>query len=191
MTLLISNDPLALRQRLVDPSQPPPAGPAYFADAGHEVVGRGRIADAGGGWIALEEVEKIAPFRAWDEDGTVLAYNPDGPAREAAERPGQRRFRERLLRLYGGKCAVTGCDAEQMLDAAHLRSWRIDDEGVLLRADIHRMIDGGLAEIRGGRFRLLRPARASVAAAYGEYDGAKLAQPRHGSGRRNAPRRPA
>ena len=95
------------------------------------------------------------------------------------------------MRLYGGRCAVTGCDAEQMLDAAHLRSWRIDDAGVLLRADIHRMIDGGLAEIRGGRFRLVRPAPASVAAEYGKYDGAKLAQPRRESGRRAAARGPA
>lgn len=159
MTLLISNDPLAPRQRLVDPSKPPPAGRAHSADAGHEVVGRGRIAVAGGGWIVIEEIEKVAPFRAWDEDGTVLAYNPDDPSRVAAERPSQRRFHERLIRLYGGKCAITGYNAEQMLDAAHLRSWRLDDEGVLLRADIHRMIDGGLAEIRGGRFRLRRPPR--------------------------------
>ena len=172
MTLLISNDP----------SKPPPAGRTYFVDTGHEVVGRGRIADAGGGWLALEEVEKVAPFRAWGEGGTVLAYNPDGPSREAAERPGQRRFRERLMRLYGGECAVTGCNAEQMLDAAHLRSWRIDDPGVLLRADIHRMIDRGLAEIRGGRFRLVCPAPASVEAEYGKYDGAKLAQPRRARG---------
>lgn len=187
MTLLISNDPLAPRQRLVDPSQPPPAGQAHFADTGHRVVGKGRIADAGGGWIVLEEIEKVAPFRAWDEGGTCLAYNPDGPSRDAAERPGQRRFRERLLRLYGGKCAVTGCAAEQMLEAAHLRSWRIDDAGVLLRVDIHRMIDRGLAEIRGGRFRLLRPAPASLEADYGQYDGAKLAKPRESRRRAAAP----
>ena len=91
------------------------------------------------------------------------------------------------MRLYGGKCAVTGCAAEQMLDAAHLRSWRIDDAGVLLRVDIHRMIDRGLAEIRGGRFRLLRPAPASLEADYGQYDGAKLAKPRESRRRAAAP----
>ena len=175
--LLISNDPLAPRQRLAAPSAPPPDGAAWLADTGHRVVGRGRIAAAGNGWLALEGVEAVQPFRLWDAHETVLAYNPDGPTREAPERPEQRRFRERLMRAYGGRCAVTGCDVPDLLDAAHLRPWRLGGEGVLLRADLHRMIDRGLAALADGRFRLSRPAPAYVEAAYGEHDGARLRKP--------------
>ena len=178
MILLISNDPLAPRQRLADPGRPPPTGPARFADADHRVVGRGRIADGGNGWIELEDVEELDPFTFWADDETVFAYHPDGPTREAAERPDQRRFRDGLMRAYGGRCAVTGCDVPQLLDTAHLRPWRIDDEGVLLRTDLHRMIDRGLARIADGRFRLARPAPAYLDSRYGEYDGARLRTPR-------------
>ncbi len=185
MILLISNDPLARRQRLADPGKPPPAGPARFADADHLVVGRGRIVDGGNGWIELEGVEKLDPFRFWADDETVFAYRPDGPTREAAERPDQRRFRDRLMRAYGGRCAVTGCDIAELLDAAHLRPWRIDDEGVLLRADLHRMIDRGLARIENGRFRLSRPPPAYIEAEYGKHDGARLRKPRRPVRRRS------
>ena len=181
MVLLISNDPLAPRQRLADPSRPPPAGLAWLADAGHRVVGRGRIAAAGKGWLRLEAIEEVEPFAFWDDRQTVLAYNPDGPKREAARRPDQRRFRERLMAAYGGRCAVTGCNVPPLLDAAHLRPWRLGGDGVLLRTDLHRMIDNGLASIENGRFRLSRPVPASIEAGYGTYDGAKLKRPRRES----------
>ena len=178
MTLLISNGPMAPQQRLADPSIPPPAGSAWLADTAHRVVGRGRIVDAGNGWLELDGIEAVEPFRFWDDHETVLVYDPAGPTREVAERPDQRRFRERLMRAYGGRCAVTGCDVPELLDAAHLRPWRLGGDGVLLRADLHRMIDRGLAEIANGRFRLSRPASAYVESAYGEHDGARLRKPR-------------
>lgn len=176
MVVLISNDPLVPRQRLAEPAKPPVPGPAYLAEADHLIVGRGRIVAARNGWLDLGDVEPLASkdrFWLWNDAETVLIYNPDGRSRETPERPNQRRFRERLLREYGGRCAVTGCDVPELLDAAHLTPWRIADEGVLLRTDLHRMIDRGLAEIRTGRFRLLQPV-----ADYERYDGVKLRKPR-------------
>ncbi len=170
--LLISNDPSAPRQRLADPSRTP-SGPAHVADPAHRVVARAHVAGAGPGWIALTGVEEVEPFFLWADDETVLAYNPDGPTRETAERPEQRRFRERLMRAYGGKCAVTGCDVPQLLDAAHLRPWRLGGDGVLLRTDLHRLLDSGLARILDGRFRLSRPVEG-----YEHYDGKRLGKPR-------------
>ena len=182
--LLISNDPLAPRQRLADPAKPLPPGTVWLADDGNRVVGRARSAAVAGGWIALDGIERVEPFFLQDEQETVFAWNPDGPTREAAARPDQDRFRARLLREYGGRCAVTGCDVPELLDAAHLRPWRVGSEGVLLRTDLHRMIDRGLAEIRDGRFRLLPPVSAYVRSAYDPHDGAKLAEPRPPSSRR-------
>ena len=172
MMLLVSNEPLAARQRVAGPSGSSPSGPAWLADSEHLVRGRGRIEYCGRSWIEIEEIETVEPFRFWDDSMTILAYNPEGPARETPERPDQRRFRERVVRAYGGRCAVTDCDALELLDAAHLRPWRIDDEGVLLRTDLHRMIDRGLAEISRGRFRLLKPLSG-----YQQYDGSKLRSP--------------
>jgi transposase-like protein len=61
-------------------------------------------------------------------------------------RVGQQRFRERLLDRYGATCAVTGAQPEMVLDAAHLyrfadRPEHLDDGGLLLRADVHRLFD--------------------------------------------------
>lgn len=173
IVLLISNDPPGRRQRLADPSVRLTAGRAWLADAAHLVVARGGVAPTSRGWIEVTDIEKIDPFRLWDDDATVLAYNPNGPAGHAARRPDQQRFRERLMRAYGGRCAVTGCAAPELLDAAHLRPWRLGGEGILLRTDIHRMIDNGLASIRDGRLRLARPVSG-----YEQYDGAKVQNPR-------------
>ena len=175
MMLLISNDPLAPRQRLAYPATPPAPGPAYLADAGHLVVGRGRLADAGEGWIELDDVEATERFWFWDDAETIFSYNPSsqGRKREIPERPSQRSFRERLMRDYRGRCAVTGIAVPELLEAAHLMPWRVGDEGILLRVDLHRMIDRGLAEIRNGRFRLLRQIPR-----YEEFDGAKVRKPK-------------
>ena len=168
--LLLSNDPLARRQRLQAPHSVP-AGSVWLADSEHRVVGCARMVAMRTGWIALTDVEEVEPFYLWLPD-TVIAYRLGGPRRETAARPLQGRFRRRLLQAYGARCAVTGCDAPELLDAAHVGSWRVTDEGVLLRTDVHRMLDTGLAEIRNGRFRLLRPVPG-----YEDLDGKRLAAP--------------
>ena len=61
-------------------------------------------------------------------------------------RMGQHRFRAGLLERFGATCAVTGVQPEVVLDAAHLYNFAERpvhelDEGLLLRADLHRMFD--------------------------------------------------
>jgi hypothetical protein len=78
-------------------------------------------------------------------------------------RPGQREFRQRLLDAYRRQCAVTSCAVEGALEAAHI----IPDadggargmdprNGILLRADIHKLFDCGLIGFRleGDELRL-------------------------------------
>lgn len=182
--LLLSNDPLAPRQRL-QIRRPGLAGAVWLADAQHRVLGRGRMAPVRTRWITLTDIETVEPFYLWLPD-PVVAYRPGGPTRAAAARgANQARFRRRLLRALGARCAVTGCDAPQLLDAAHLRSWRLSDEGLLLRTDLHRMLDTGLAEIRNGRFRLRRPVFG-----YPDLDGQRLATPARRRPSLRATRRP-
>jgi hypothetical protein len=66
--------------------------------------------------------------------------------RSVALRRGQREFRQRLIDAYGGRCAVTDCDAIDALEAAHILPFaesgmNSPKNGLLLRADIHTLFD--------------------------------------------------
>jgi hypothetical protein len=68
-------------------------------------------------------------------------------------RRGQPKFRENLLDAYGRRCAITDCDADDALEAAHIRTYEGSDDndmrnGILLRADIHTLFDLGLICVR-------------------------------------------
>src|SRR5262245_42509124 len=56
-----------------------------------------------------------------DEPSDFPPHLPKKVRRLINERRGQPKFREKLLSAYGGRCAVTGCDAEAALEAAHIR----------------------------------------------------------------------
>lgn len=67
-------------------------------------------------------------------------------------RYGQEAFRQELLKRYGAVCAVTGPCPTDVLEAAHLRPFAEHethdlDEGVLLRADVHRLYDNNLLAV--------------------------------------------
>ncbi len=72
--------------------------------------------------------------------------------RQIVARQGQPKFRDLLLAAYEGRCAVTGCDAAEALEAAHIRPYlgkrtSVVTNGLLLRADIHTLFDRGLLGI--------------------------------------------
>ena len=46
--------------------------------------------------------------------------------REIAQRQGQPKFRRALLQIYNCKCAITGFDAQEALEAAHIDSYKGD-----------------------------------------------------------------
>ena len=65
---------------------------------------------------------------------------------QIVRRHGQLKFRSKLMTAYSGRCAVTGCEAEAALEAAHLRPYRGPESnrvrnGLPLRADIHTLLD--------------------------------------------------
>lgn len=67
-------------------------------------------------------------------------------------RQGQGEFRKKLIEAYNGCCAITGANAEQALEAAHIISYKGEQtnhitNGLLLRADIHTLFDLGLIAI--------------------------------------------
>lgn len=78
-------------------------------------------------------------------------FDPDMDARKRimaaiVQREGQPAFRQALLRAYGGMCAISGCGIEALLEAAHIVPYlgshmNIAENGLLLRADLHKLFD--------------------------------------------------
>ena len=65
-----------------------------------------------------EEADKTAPF-----DPTDMVDGRKKVLAEVVCRQGQPKFRQALIDAYEGKCAVTGCDVEAVLEAAHIVSY--------------------------------------------------------------------
>lgn len=75
-------------------------------------------------------------------------------------RRGQPEFREALLDAYGGRCAITACDADAVLEAAHIVNYsgaRTNhvQNGILLRADIHTLFDRFLISVDTSDWKVL------------------------------------
>jgi len=76
----------------------------------------------------------------------------------------QQAFRLAVGTRCGWECVVSGTTVRAVLDAAHLpgRDWRLHntaEDGILVRADLHRLLDRGLAELRDGKFWIAKAAR--------------------------------
>ncbi len=66
--------------------------------------------------------------------------------RKIVMRVGQPKFRRDLLSAYQNRCAVTGCDVPEALEAAHIVPYKGADanhvtNGLVLRSDIHALFD--------------------------------------------------
>lgn len=102
----------------------------------------------------------------------------------ARVRRGQPMFREKLLALYGEKCAVTGCGPAVVLEGAHIwphaeSGMNQSDNGLLLRADIHILFDADLLRISPDTLRItIDPSLKGTE--YWALDGRSLRQRRDG-----------
>ena len=101
--------------------------------------------------------------------------------REIVQRRGQPQFRDDLLQAYEGRCAVTGCDVAQALEAAHISPYSGDQSnhvtnGVLLRADIHTLFDLQLFGIEPETLRL-KISASLIGTCFEDLDGRCLSVP--------------
>lgn len=83
----------------------------------------------------------------------------------------QQAFRIRVGNRCGWCCVVSGTSVKDVLDAAHLpgKDWRKNnqaDDGVLLRVDLHRLLDRRMAELKDGKFWLDKSLRVGEYAAF-------------------------
>jgi predicted restriction endonuclease len=96
-------------------------------------------------------------------------------------RRGQPKFRSKLMTAYSGRCAVTGYDAADALEAAHLRLYRGSESntlsnGLLLRADIHTLLDLKLLAINPQN-REVAVSRLLSGTQYESLSGKRIAEP--------------
>jgi len=114
--------------------------------------------NADGKWeaVALPSTE-LSRAQAEAEEGAFDHLPPldsDHDARvwtmtAIAQRQGQGAFRAQILDAYGQRCAISGCNAIAVLEAAHILPYRGEhthrvDNGLLLRSDLHTLFDLGL-----------------------------------------------
>lgn len=81
-----------------------------------------------------------------DETDTIIKIAVIEIRKSLQKRQGQRKFREDLIKVYKGRCAMTGCRVKGVLEAAHIKPYHLSKEnnsenGILLRADLHTLFD--------------------------------------------------
>tara|TARA_B110001452_G_scaffold83155_1_gene68020 strand:- start:601 stop:1416 length:816 start_codon:yes stop_codon:yes gene_type:complete len=100
-------------------------------------------------WIELKRI--LEEDRIIESEIEALIERPNYAKRTVSIRRGQKKFRDKLLVLYG-KCMVTGCSDRKVLEASHIVPYsqshdNSPENGLLLRSDIHVLFDEHLLEI--------------------------------------------
>ena len=105
---------------------------------------------------------KSAEENALDRDKRQIAEEFERRFASVEVRPEQAEFRRALIRLYGARCLISGNRVEAVLEAAHIVpfseevKFRNDvGNGLLLRADIHKLFDKMLISIRPADSRVV------------------------------------
>jgi hypothetical protein len=94
----------------------------------------------------------LVPDFWWNHNGPEVELGGGFSVGLTKTRLGQQRFREEMLGRYGNKCAFTGPQPPQALEAAHIRSYSSSPRhdvrnGLLLRRDLHALFDRGLITV--------------------------------------------
>lgn len=96
-------------------------------------------------------------------------------------RQGGGAFRNEALKRFNNRCAVSGWDVRQVLEAAHIVPYRgkhtnTADNALLLRADLHTLFDCELLTIDPATLRV-RLSDKLIAGPYAAFDGKEIAMP--------------
>ncbi len=93
----------------------------------------------------------------------LLSNKKDKKYTNPPSRPGQDKFKEKLCQVYNNKCAISGCDIKEILEAAHIIPWNGEHShevwnGLLLRADLHKLFDVFLLAINPETHEVIVPS---------------------------------
>jgi len=97
-------------------------------------------------------------------------------------RTGQLRFRMTLLKVYNEKCCITGFDVKEALEAAHIVPFNGEksdhiQNGILIRADLHRLFDKLLISIDPNTFEVKLAPSLQKNSLYSDLHNVKLRLP--------------
>jgi hypothetical protein len=104
-----------------------------------------------------------------------LGFNLDDPPDERRIelskriiREGAAAFRNEQMKLWAAQCAATGCNVRETLDAAHILRYLGEhtnraNNGILLRADIHKLFDRNLIAVEEYEGHLVWRVSATLA----------------------------
>lgn len=143
---------------------------------------------------ALRDVGLIDSSEAWLRDAAQAAFEADPQAQGVdattrqtlvEARVGQGAYRQELMKLWSGRCAVSGIDIPEVLIASHIKAWsrssnleRLDPyNGLLLAANIDKLFDKGLISFdHEGQLLVSEALRSQNLAALGLALGSRLRQ---------------
>ena len=100
------------------------------------------------------------PTIEYKDFGKAPADDPDELQTFARRvRRGQTKFRDALLKVYEGRCAISGWGPGEVLEAAHIAQHANSgindpDNGLLLRSDIHVLFDRGMIRVEPKSLRI-------------------------------------
>lgn len=126
--------------------------------------------------VRLEDRDDFAPADRYTIRDSAALTGVAVRIRGVEMRPEQAAFRNLVGEAWGWRCAITGETAREVLDAAHLpgAAWRAGAnaavDGILLRADLHRLLDAGLLTIVDGVVHV-------AAGSYRRFDGLRIRLP--------------
>ena len=168
----------------------------------YEVLGLATVSEWSNGYFILEGFSsegergsgKKEPDAAYDRakaatsPSSVEDFNPfeqlDAREKQIAliiRRRGQAKFRSALIAAYRGQCVVTGCDAVDALEAAHISPYQGAQtnhvqNGLLLRADLHSLFDLGMLAVEPETKKVVL-ANALAETSYADLAGRSIAEP--------------
>ena len=125
-------------------------------------------------WEILDVEKNFDPLSI--EDGRQKTF------RAICVRLGQRDFRQKLIRAYQGRCAMTETVIEDVLEAAHIVPYRVKStnhvqNGLLLRSDVHLLFDLGFIGIDPETLRI-QVSRKISTSPYVDLDGKIVSLPK-------------
>ena len=133
--------------------------------------------------LHLRPPSEAPPPPAAPETATVTVIPGGHVTGLTKQRIGQDQFKEALLRRFGSNCAITGPQPVEILEAAHLVPYSALPEhdvenGLLLRVDLHRLMDRGLLAINPNTWRIhVSPTLAAEHCDMADLEGRPLTVP--------------
>jgi hypothetical protein len=125
--------------------QSTPIGKDVFGRTPQNAMWRAKpgVADALDRWLGGD-----SPVAAPGFDPSTAEDDRKRVQETVVQREGQPGFRDKLMAVYGRRCAVTGTRLDPVLEASHIYPYTGPDSnevtnGLLLRSDVHKLFDGG------------------------------------------------